>query len=99
MEDIAYKGKIVTPRTGSTDVKLQSCRQHGLIVTAPQLDDLFFFVNPRGQAHHIGIVSGLNPLIGISGNTSPDGLSSNGTGVFTHALSLNASTVFARLPK
>ncbi len=53
-----------------------------------------------GRAHHVGIVTVLDPLTSIAGNTSEDGLSSEGTGVFEHALHVAPSRIaFVRLPK
>lgn len=96
VEDVAYKGKNLTPRTGSSDAKLRFCKAKGWIVAQPQLDDLYFYVHSNGVAHHIGIVSGIAPLTGIAGNTSKDGRSSNGDGVYDHAINA-AACVFARL--
>lgn len=94
-EDVAF-GKHVTPNTGSCQTKLDYCRAHSLVVPTPAVDDLYFYVNANGHAHHIGVVSGLSPLTGIAGNTSEDGASSNGDGVWEHAIN-PASCVFARL--
>ena len=98
VEDIAYHGKSPSIRTGSCMVKLKEAKAKGWVVTTPQVDDLYFYVNPAGHAHHIGIVTAVSPaLTGIAGNTSPDGKSSNGIGVFEHGIS--SKSVFVRLPK
>jgi hypothetical protein len=100
VENVAYEGHAPTPRTGSTTMKLDFCKKKGWIVTHPQVDDIYFYVYPDGvTAHHIGIVSGVTPLTGIAGNTSQDGTSSNGDGVYDHTISAGPTTVFARLPK
>lgn len=93
---VAYSGVSPLPTTGSCQRMLDAASAKGWVVTTPQVDDLFFYVNDVGRAHHVGIVTGVDPLTGIAGNTSPDGLSDNGTGVFDHPISAH---VFVRLPK
>ncbi len=97
--DIAYHGKAPLFLTGSTRAMLTEAKANGYVVTDPLPEDLYFFVNASGSPHHVGIVSVADPLTGIAGNTSPDGLSSNGTGAFEHVLSPPiGSVVFVRLP-
>lgn len=99
VEDIAYKGKAPTPRSGSCQTKLDFCRKQGWIVEKPKIDDLYFFVDGNNHAHHIGIITATDTLKGIAGNTSEDGTSSNGDGVYEHRLNVNPKNiVFARLP-
>jgi hypothetical protein len=93
---IAYQGPPPVPRTGSCDVMWAIAKQYE--TTVPVAGDLFFRIHANGDAHHVGIVTATGPLRGIAGNTSPDGTSSNGTGVFEHPLTLDAETHFARLP-
>jgi hypothetical protein len=97
--DAAYMGKSPLPRTGATFVMLASCRAKGFVVDTPEVDDLYFFLNAEGLPHHVGIVTAVvpNSISGIAGNTSPDGKSTNGTGVFEHQISAEG-TVFVRLP-
>jgi hypothetical protein len=101
IEDIAYKGKAPLPRTGSCQTKLEYAMKKGWVVAEPQVDDVFFYVNDAGHAHHIGIVTAPYPkLAGIAGNTSADGASSNGDGVWEHELNVSrAHIVFVRLPQ
>jgi hypothetical protein len=100
VEDVAYRGRSPLRRTASCQLKLADARRLGLVVTTPAADDLYFFVNADGRAHHIGIVTAVSPLTGIAGNTSEDGQSSNGTGVYEHTLRVEpANVVFVRLPK
>lgn len=102
VEAVAYKGHNPTPRTGATTTKLTYCKKKGWIVTHPQVDDIYFYVYDDGiTAHHIGIVSSIigDTVTGIAGNTSSDGRSSNGDGVYDHAIPTGKNTVFARLPK
>jgi hypothetical protein len=98
VERIAYDNKAISPRTGSCQTKLDYCRKKGWVVKTPQVDDLCFTVNSAGHAHHIGIVTAVNPLVTIAGNTSKDGTSDNGDGVYEHPVSV-AGKVFVRLPK
>lgn len=101
VEDVAYKGKRCLPKTGNCQAKLEYAMKKGWVVAEPQVDDVFFYVNDSGHAHHIGIVTAPYPnLAGIAGNTSADGTSSNGDGVYEHALTVSrAHVVFVRLPK
>jgi hypothetical protein len=80
---------------------LAVARAKGYVVNTPQVDDLYFFIDPvSGIPHHVGIVTESTPLTGIAGNTSEDGLSANGTGMFEHAVTVSPTKiVFARLPK
>lgn len=92
---ICYQGPAPAPRTGSCDVMWAMVQQYEVAVPAP--GDLFFRVR-NGDAHHVGFVAGTGPLTGIAGNTSSDGQSSNGTGVFEHALEVTPELHFVRLP-
>ena len=95
--DIAYDGKPPLRRTASADAMYRECRNKGFIMNNPLPDCLFFYLNADGIAHHVGIVTATAPLAGIAGNTSPDGLSANGDGVYEHIL--NATSIaFAALP-
>lgn len=99
-EDVAAHGKPALVRSGSCQAKLDDARRKGYVVPQAQVDDLYFFINASGSAHHVGIVSGIAPLIGVAGNTSASGTSNNGTGVFEHELNIDpASIVFVRLPR
>lgn len=98
--DIAYMGLSPLPKTGSTQRMLDAARRRGWIVSAPALDCLYFFVHPDGAPHHVGIVTDIRDhgiVVGIAGNTSPDGTSVNGTGVFEHQIP-TTNVVYARLP-
>ena len=95
--DIAYHGRSPLPRSGSTILLLAAAVRAGSVITTPAVDDLFFYVNGSGTPHHVGIVTGIAPLTGSAGNTSVDGTSDNGTGMYEHAIS-SARTVFVRLP-
>ncbi len=97
-DDIATKGKMRVLKTASTLAMLNDAKQKGWIVTDPTVDDLAFSVHPdTGLPHHVAIVTGLDPLTAIAGNTSSDGTSSNGDGCYEHPISPD-SKVFVRLP-
>lgn len=93
--DIAYQGDAPIPREGSCQTIYEFCKARAWITDKPAINDLFFYVDEHDHAHHIGIVTAVAPLNGIAGNTSSDGKSSNGTGVFEHSIS---AKFFARLP-
>jgi hypothetical protein len=99
--DVAYHGKPPIGKSGASHVRLSEARLKGLVVMEPAVDDLYYFVNAAWHAHHEGIVTDIDPLLtGIAGNTSEDGLSSNGTGVFEHTLRVAPTRiVFVRLPR
>lgn len=95
-DDIATKGKMRVLKTASTQAMLNEARQRHLVVPTPAVDDLVFTVRPDGTPHHVGIVTGLDPLTSIAGNTSESGQSSDGNGVWEHEIS-PANKVFVRL--
>lgn len=97
---VCYQGPAPLPRTGSCDVAFAVARDMGYVVDVPQPNDVFFRVKSPHDAVHVGIVTQTYPdRVGtISGNTSEDGASNNGTGVFEPDLKLSPSLVFARLP-
>jgi hypothetical protein len=84
---------------------LDDARRLKLEVPQPEFDDLFFVLDDVGHAHHCGIVTSENPLkiwpyvplTGIAGNTSVDGTSSDGIGVFEHTI--GGRLAFVRLPE
>jgi hypothetical protein len=90
--DIEFKGNAPIPRTGRCQDVYELAKQRGWIVQVPEPGDLYLFVNGDEHAHHIGIVTaaivagGGYTVAGISGNTSGDGQSSNGNGVYEHEL-------------
>ena len=61
-------------------------KREGWLTDVAAPGDLFLYVNAQDHAHHIGFVTYAGPFAigGIAGNTSEDGLSDNGTGVFEH---------------
>jgi hypothetical protein len=94
--DICFQGQSPIPRLGACQDVYDLAKTKGWIVTKPQKDDIFLYVNSDDKAHHIGIITdGLN---GIAGNTSEDGKSVNGTGVFEHKIN-NSNVKYIRFPR
>jgi hypothetical protein len=102
--DICFQGDSPFPRQrdidGSTVAALAYARAHGWIV--PYADsvpgDLVFSVRADGTPHHIGIETVHAPLTTIAGNTSEDGVSSNGDRVGEHVVSQDGK-VFVHYPR
>jgi hypothetical protein len=90
--DICFQGSAPIPRQGGCDAIYELANKNGWLTTTPVKDDIFLYVNGN-DAHHIGIITVDGGSIGIAGNTSEDGQSSNGTGVFEHSISTNPSKV------
>lgn len=86
--DLAFQGQSPIPRMQvCEDVRELALEKHW-IVDAPSEGDLVLSIDPaKNRAHHIGIVTDTTPLCSIAGNTSQDGTSSNGDGVYEHAIS------------
>lgn len=96
---LAFGGYTKSPivKTGVCQEVYEQAKDEGWVRDKPvQLGDLFLYVNEAGHAHHIGFVTNDNPLTGIAGNTSEDGKSDNGTGVFEHPVN---ATVFIHYPR
>lgn len=84
--DIAYRGAAPIPRMGSCEAIYQLAMGRGWVRATPTSGMLFLYVNADGNAHHVGIVTSIDPLVGIAGNTSRDGTSSDGDGVYEHPI-------------
>lgn len=84
--DLAFSGNAPVPREGSCQTIYELAQAKGWVTNTPATGDLFLYVDANDHAHHIGIVTSVDPvtslLTGIAGNTSPDGKSSNGDGVY-----------------
>jgi hypothetical protein len=71
---------------------------NGWVAPLPIVGDLVISIDPtNGKGHHIGICTETNPFTTIAGNTSEDGKSREGTGVFEHEMTMR-NKVFVRLP-
>lgn len=84
--DIFYAGNAPIPRLGACQAVHDLAKKNGWLIMNPSVGDLFLYVNDADHAHHIGIVTVLQPLTGIAGNTSADGSSSNGDRVAEHQI-------------
>ena len=100
--DVFYEGAAPIKRTGSCDDILQQAQKNGWLQELPHVGDLYLYLKSPTDAHHVGIVTDVNTegFLGLSGNTSEDGLSSNGDRVAERSLKLRPGhTVFVRYPK
>jgi hypothetical protein len=85
--DLCFQGAAPIPREGSCEAVHQVGAVHGWLTDTPTIGDLVLSINDEGLAHHVGIVTNTDPLTSIAGNTSADGVSANGDGVYEHAIS------------
>lgn len=101
--DLYYGGKSPMPRHGSCDVLLALARHQGWIVEHPLPGDLWFRLADPTDAVHVGFVTApiRDGKFGqISGNTSEDGLSNNGNGVYERDVKYAPEKIaFAHLPE
>lgn len=90
-------------RTGACDDVYQQAKKEGWLSDIPHVGDLYLFVRPGTEdAHHIGVVTDVRAgeFCGISGNTSEDGQSSNGNGVYERWMAIKPGKhVFVRYPR
>lgn len=91
--DICFQGNAPIPRLQACQDVYDLAKKNNWLTTTPVKDDLFLYVNDADHAHHIGIITQDGGSVGIAGNTSSDGTSSNGDGVYEHAISTNHSHV------
>jgi len=91
--DLAYGGHPPFDRMQSCEAIRAMAQDRSWITDTPQPGQLYLYVNSAGRAHHVGFVTGVDPLTGIAGNTSLDGSSPNGDGVHEHAI---AARVFVQ---
>ncbi len=86
--DICFEGSAPIPRTGACQTVYDLAKKNNWVVQVPVVDDIFLYVNDQDHAHHIGIVTKAIEanVVGIAGNTSEDGKSSNGDRVAEHGI-------------
>jgi hypothetical protein len=96
--DICFEGSAPIERQGSCETVHQLAKDKGWVADSASVGDLVLSINDQGLAHHVGIVSALEPLSSIAGNTSEDGVSSNGDRVAEHVIT-PASKVFVHYPQ
>lgn len=98
--DICFEFNAPIPRLGACQDVYNMAKQKEWLTTNPVVNDIFLYVNDADHAHHIGIVTQDGGGIGIAGNTSEDGKSSNGNGVYEHALITNRDHIkFVSYPR
>lgn len=101
--DLAFGGVSPIPRLGACQDVYELAKAKGWVTNTPATGDLFLYVNAQGLAHHIGIVCGVDPIantvVGIAGNTSASGESSNGDGVYERPLKASMGLVFVGYPR
>jgi hypothetical protein len=98
--DLLFHGAAPIDRMCACQDVYELAEEHHWIVPAPNVGDLFLYVDAGDHAHHIGFVTAADPLRGIAGNTSADGTSSNGDGVHEHALHTSSGKiVFVAYPR
>lgn len=97
--DMLYQGKSPIPRLQAVQDVYDMAKkgENGIRLLKddeePLRNDVYLFVNDADHAHHIGCVTKDGGGVGIAGNTSEDGSSSNGTGTFEHEISTNRAHV------
>lgn len=94
--DIAYQGNSPILREGNVQHIRELAASKKWLTTYPEMGDLFLYVNSDNHAHHIGFVTNTTPLLGIAGNTSEDGKSSNGNGVYEHGINASLFITYPR---
>jgi hypothetical protein len=95
--DICFQGNSPIPRLGACQSVYELAKKNNWLVATPQKEDVFLYVNASDHAYHIGIITdGAN---GIAGNTSEDGKSSNGNGVYEHRISSSPNVKYIRFPR
>lgn len=95
--DICFQGSSPIPRLQACQSVYDLAIKNSWLVENPMKDDLFIYVNDHDHAHHIGIIT-TEYNTGIAGNTSADGMSSNGDRVAEHSLS-KTHIKYIRFPK
>lgn len=97
--DICFQGSAPIPRLQACQDVYMMAITNGWLVENPMKDDIFLYVNDENHAHHIGFMTDIYKT-GIAGNTSSDGKSSNGDGVYEHEISNNPAHVkYVRFPR
>ena len=94
--DIFYEGAPPFDRMQSVEMFRQYARVQGWQVASPEAGDLVVSVADN-HGHHIGLCTQGIPLTTFAGNTSADGLSSNGDRAAEHVVSPIGKEYF-RLP-
>ncbi len=97
--DICFQGNSPIPRLGACQDVYDLAKKNGWLTEKPLKDDIFLYVDENDHAHHIGIITEDGGKVGIAGNTSEDGTSSNGDRCAEHSISTNKKKVkYIRIP-
>jgi hypothetical protein len=91
--DICFQGAAPIPRLGACQNVYDLAKKNNWLVTTPSAGDIFLYVDSNDHAHHIGIITVDGGGIGIAGNTSEDGTSSNGDRVAEHSITTNPTKI------
>lgn len=91
--DICYQGASPISRMGLVQSVYNIAIRNKWTTTTPKIGDLFIYVDNNNHGHHIGIVTVDGGRVGIAGNTSADGTSSNGDRVAEHELISNQKLI------
>lgn len=94
--DLLFQSASPIPRLSAAQAIRDVCAKNGWETDTPSAGDLYFYVDANDHAHHVGFVVSVDPLTGISGNTSEDGTSSNGDGVHEHAITASHFGAYPR---
>lgn len=86
--DLSSNQNPIFDRVQSCEVIHQWGIKNNRTSNEPNPGNLVLSINPNTNlAHHVGLITSINPLMSIAGNTSEDGISSNGDGVYEHIIS------------
>ncbi len=91
--DICFEGDAPIPRLQACQDVYNMAKAKNWLTNNPVKNDIFLYVDDNNHAHHIGIVTEDAGHIGIAGNTSEDGTSSNGDRVAEHSLTTNLNHI------
>ena len=102
--DLAFQGQSPIERQGGCEAVHQLAKDKGWLTDSPSVGDLFLRLHPdTGLAHHTGFVVTVNgdgSYGTIAGNTSSDGVSSEGDRVAEHTITPVAGTItFVAYPR
>ncbi len=95
--DICYQGQCPFDRAQNSESFRQLAIAHGWVTTGPVPGDIVLSLTPEGTAHHFALLTVLDPFTTIAGNTSADGLSSNGDRMAEHPVSRDHK-LFVHIP-
>ena len=91
--DILFQGKAPIPRLQACQDVYELAKKNKWLTNTPVSGDIFIYVNSADHAHHIGIITKDGGGVGIAGNTSEDGTSSNGDRVAEHSITTNPKVI------